>query len=455
MANIIVSAFSNVTWTKQTYHDSFIEGFINSLRRCGNNLLSLRVNDFVIGGPNSTNKIFFDQAKFEIKIKEFQPDLIVVFNNTFPTEKILQVTNCPIACFASDSPAFFSQKNLIDKYLDRYQFFNFSNDTFKSIPEWFPLIKKDQLHMFGHATDLKAQKIEQDINISFVGSIGNYSHKLIDYFKFLEGRLRRDSSTLDPNKIKNDFYESLDEFIKDPLKSFEYYFYDGAIYKDSPIEPQIILMLTCKQRFQILSELTDLGLKIFGFPGSWSETIQYDYELFRCFDYNLSVSLDHSTYNYNRSKISLNLPHGHACEGFSWRVCDILASNAVLLSNPQPDLVKLMRGYVDLPMYQNKSEARELAIKLLKEKNWRKEISLASQKMIEDKCRFEKKFHEMQQIFSGIQLFTDKKGNLDSLSIDDCSNKILYKYKVCLNFAVQQIKYCLPYLVKPLKRILA
>ena len=97
----------------------------------------------------------------------------------------------------------------------------------------------------------------------------------------------------------------------------------------------------------------------------------YNYELFRRFDFSMSVSLAHATRNYNRSKISLNLPHAHAREGFSWRVCDILASNVVLLSNRQPDLLQLCKGKVDLPTYESKAEARDIAKALLADPVWR------------------------------------------------------------------------------------
>lgn len=416
MARILLSAFSNVTWTKEKYHDSFVEGFSNALKRCGNEILRIRVNDFMVTYSLTDLRPDIDTHKILKKIKDFDPDLIIVFNNTFIDDRIVDETNCPIICFASDSPSFFTSQNLFKKYLDRYYFLNSSNDTIKSIPKWFDFISKDRLFLFGHATDLRTKDIKQDINLSFVGSIPNYSYKLTQYFMGLESMGDNLESKVNPNKIKDDFFEALDKFRENTLSDFDYCFpsADEELCKNLP--SQVILMLTCKARLEVLSNLTDLGLKTFGFPYSWGQIIQYNYELFRCYDYSLSVSLEHSEKNYNRSKISLNLPHGHAHEGFSWRVCDILASNAVLLSNKQPDLVNMTKGYLDLPMYESPAEARELAIKLLKDDIWRKELSRASQKMIEEKCRFENKFKMVESVIPGISLFSTDEGKITDLN---------------------------------------
>ncbi|GAB7269608.1 hypothetical protein DZS_10010 [Dickeya ananatis] len=114
---------------------------------------------------------------------------------------------------------------------------------------------------------------------------------------------------------------------------------------------------------------------------------------------------------------------------FSWRVCDILASNAVLLSCPQPDLLKLSKGYVDLPTYESPAEARDLATKLLNDPVWRKDLALGSQQMIDDKCRFEPKFKLIQDAIPGVNMFSDKAGNVEW--IDGLSLK--YNNKIKLN----------------------
>lgn len=404
MARIIVCSYSNVTWTKEKYLDSFVEGFITALKRSGNEVISIRVNDFDIRGASLVH-----ESKTSAALRAFNPDLLVTFNNVLPYPQLLDDLDCPIACFASDSLAFFSHKHLLRKYAERYTFFNFSNDTINAFPEWFPFIKKEQIIRFGQATDIRATDIEQDINISFIGSIANWNRSFPDYFKSLHTlNPDADEAHAEENKIKDKFFRSLDAFEKNPLSTFNYTLPKFKPYVGNT-ETSAILLLTCKKRFEILANLSDLGLKVFSAPTTFADVLLYDPDLFRCFDYETSVSMAHSTRNYNRSKISLNLPHAHAAEGFSWRVCDILASNAALLSCPQPDLLKLTKGYVKLPTYQSASEARDLAQKLLKDPAWRADLVKGSQQMIEENCRFEDKFKIMEDAIPSLTLLPTSK----------------------------------------------
>ncbi len=432
MANIIICSSSNIIWTKRKQADPFIEGMINSLSRAGNNILNIITNDLNVRGVS-----FVHESKLLSKLKLFKPDLIITFNNVLPYKEILDDLDCPVACFAADTCAFFSNQDLIKKHADRYDFFNFSNDTIIPFYKWFPFINKNRVHLFGHVTDLRAESIIQDINVSFIGSIATWNKDFTNYFKSLYqyNLTHSDEKTLDPNKIKDEFFIELDRFKNYPHSEFSCPLpnFNPFIVK-SPSQ-SAILLLTAKERTEILSNITDLGLTIFGYPEVYSDLLVYNYELFRCFDFTPNATMDHTSRNYNRSKISLNLPHAHTKEGLSWRVCDILASNAVLLSCKQPDLVEMTKGYVDLPMYESTSEAREIIIKLLKEENWRADLTAGSQQMINDKYRFETKLKIVEDALSGITLFPNNKtqGNIENLDtkpyIRKIRNDLFQKYK--------------------------
>ena len=167
-----------------------------------------------------------------------------------------------------------------------------------------------------------------------------------------------------------------------------------------------------------MREFTEFSLKVFSYPFGFVDVCTYDMQLFNCFDFEPIVTLSDAERIYNSSKISLNLPHSHASNGMSWRVPDILASNACLLSNYVPDLKKLMSGYIDIPMYRSSLEAKELAVKLLKDEIWRNDIVCASQIMIEDKCRFEKKLLEIEKETNIILEDKRKKGSVKTINKD-------------------------------------
>lgn len=405
MARILLSAFSNVTWTKEKHHDSFVEGFINSLIRCGNDVMSVRCNDFMLH-PCSTNlKINIQKSKMINLIEKFNPELIITFNNSFPCEEFVTRTNCPIVLYTADGCDFFSLKGLISEYRDRYIFLNLNESVYAALKQHYPFIKEEQYCDFGYATDFRALNIEQDLNISFLGSIPNYTYSLANYFI-------KESS----NEIKETFFEAFDTFKKDVFSEFKYKL--PNFKTETSLETLAIFLLTTKDRFDILSELTDLGISIYGY-NSFCLAGLYNYELLRAFNFDLCVTMEQSEKLFNRSKISLNLPNSRATCGFSWRVPDILASNSVLLSPDKKDLKSLLKGYATLPTFSSPIEAKDLAMKLLKDDIWRKELSQASQKMIDDKCRFENKFKHMQSCIN-ISLINNKKENLEIMSSEDC-----------------------------------
>ena len=301
--------------------------------------------------------------------------------------------------------------------LEKYYFCHFSADTGVTIGRWISGVRDERNILFGHATDLRAMNVEQDIDISFIGSIANWNHSLSSYFTNLHASRVAGCypASGDENEIKDRFFFALDEFKKDPFHKFPYSLpvFDRRAGSE---EKLAILLITANLRFSILSQLSDLGLKIFGQQFAFPDVMYYNYKLFRCFDFSLSVSSGHSTQNYNRSKISLNLPHAHAREGFSWRVCDILASNAVLLSNRQSDLLKLCKHRVDLPTYESAAEARDIARALLADPLWRSELSLACQALIDEKCRFEPKLANLESSISGVRLSTGDEGKISILN---------------------------------------
>ncbi|WP_147276945.1 glycosyltransferase [Runella aurantiaca] len=386
MAKILFSAFSNVTWTPEKHLDSFVEGFIRSLARSGNEVLNIRTNDFVKHPITSKLIPFIDKAELQKKIKDFNPDLIITFNNSFPFEEVVSETNCPIALYVADGPDFFAFKDLISKYADRYHFFKMNENIYNTLLRSFPNINPDRFFDFGYATDFNAREVEQNINISFLGSIPNYTHQLVHYFQRKKSNALKDDFFKEFNNFKNDVFSKINVDLPD--------FHDHM-----RIETLAVFLITTKDRFFTLSALSDLGLVIKGYE-TICEAGMYNYELLNSYVFDLCVSIDQSENFYNQSKISMNLPNARATDGFSWRVPDILSSNSVLLSPRTNELKKLMEGYIDLPMYESPSEAREIAQKLLKDPVWRKDISLASQQMIRDKCKFEDKFKVMEDHFN-------------------------------------------------------
>lgn len=385
MSKIAIISLSNVSFSGKLVQDGFIEGFANTFARMGND-----VRCYVI-------KPDLDKSS-EKDVITFNPDLIISFNNVFMHKSLLDAVSCPICVFGYDSVSFWENLDLIKENYNRYYFIHHGEDTYSQAHELLPDAPESHHFIFGYASDLRKKDIPQDIDISFIGGLGNWNKSLSDYFI----NLYYSKKDFCLNKIKDDIIEDMEKLCKDHLsiieKSPEYWNeLDLISYKQA-----IILNTTVLKRFDILRNLTDLRLKVFSYP-QFIDVITWDLGLAKAFDFTPSVSLQDSEYNFNRSKISLNLPHAHAQNGFSCRVCAIMASNACLLSDYRRDLNLLMKPYIKLPMFESTAEARELAEKLLKDDVWRKDIVAASQQMVEENCRFEKKIMQMED-FLGIPL---------------------------------------------------
>lgn len=399
MARILFSEFSNVTWVKGEIFDSHAEGFIRALRRNNNEVLCVRTNRFVKN--QLTNELIdqVDENKVLKVISNFSPEVIISYNNSFPGNSIIEETDCPIIVYPADVPLYWCSIDMIRHYFDRYFFLSVNETMDKQIVELFGEKAKNKIIEFGYVTEVYSKSVIQDIAVSFVGSIGNYADAVVSCFQKL---CTAEKTFEEKNEIKNVFFDALDTFASDTTKDIQIDFLKDNLngYDMSNISPALILMMTCNKRYEILRGISDLGLSIFGYGDSWAKVMQYDYNLFRCFNYRTIATLEDSIDIYNRSVISLNLPHGNSGVGFSWRVCDILASNAALVSVKKADLVKLMSEYFPIKCFESDAEARELIKYVLDDSAYRKELVQASNAMINDKCRYDKKLQYISEWLS-------------------------------------------------------
>lgn len=160
----------------------------------------------------------------------------------------------------------------------------------------------------------------------------------------------------------------------------------------------LLSLSSCNNKFAVLSELSSLDMEIHGFPYTWPFSMVYNKNIFKKFNYDLSVTIKQNELNFNKAKLSLNVPNATPGKGLSWRVTDILATSSVLLTFYSETLESMLDGYIKLPMYNSSREAKDLALKLLKDDIYREELSLACNTMIEEKCRFESKIIDIEKL---------------------------------------------------------
>ena len=402
MANILISFFSSTSEDKLLI---FYESFMRSLEENGNNVKYIVTNDFLNYAWNGDNilKDNINSKALEDEINKFQPELCFAFNNSIPS-KITQILECPILLWHSDVFEYFNAKKEIKNNPNRYYYIcPFDNDIVTIKKEL--LVKENQILNIIPATGIKKEEKKVAQNISFIGSMFHAGD--------IQGKLRHISNPdrLDAvlKRINNDSSIDYKKILEE----------ENCSYISSFVTREDCLAISSVQsRNHTLSMLTDLGLKIFGKGEyfNWLDIATILPAVAMCYKNKNVFSLKHNQDIYNSSKISINISHAQAQDGFPWRVFDILASNSCLISDKKDGLIDFCKGYVDIPMYENPYEARKLCKKLLKDDSLRRDIVNASQKCINDKGRWVHRFRDIQDVI-GITLVNiqNSVGNISQL----------------------------------------
>lgn len=390
MARIIISHQTPVYHEGQYQAPAFYEGLIESLRENGNDVLHLVSNDYLFYAWNGTNKPYKAAIKDDLhqKIKDFRPDLIIAFNNSI-IEGVEDIVSCPIILWDADSIAFFNDKDTIKKNSDRYLYLAVSDHGINEYINQFSAPQNRILKM-RFATAIKAKPLEQDYNISFIGT--NFKiHRSIQSFFISSPEKARELVHFSNTHTLDELKTYLSESGLDSLG----------------IAPEHVRNIVAGQmRMQTLSAVAPLGIELFG-DINWYKIYDFSLPSFMGFNPHLVYTLDQNETIYNRSKISISISHSQNVTAYPWRVTDIMASNAVLVSDKKMDIVRDFGDKVNLQLYETPYEAYALCQRLLNEPNLRKDITLASQEIIDESYRWHHRLADIGS-FSGVNLLEKK-----------------------------------------------
>jgi spore maturation protein CgeB len=394
LANIVITHFAGIVskgvYKSACFHDGLVQGFIDH----GHNVLQVLTPNFILTPWNGTNKAISASAKKEAleKIKNFKPDLVISFNNS-SIEDLEKEVDCPIVLWDADTFPFFNDKEKIKKNADRYHYVSFANSGIAEYKKYLKISEKNICRISG-ATGVKAQKIEKKYNISFIGNPffprDIVTRMMLDNPEFL--------------KAPKSF------FLKDELLWREF-------FKKSGISLEEILFFDAgDRRIKLITHLFDLGIHIFG-PTDWLRLSSYLIDIINSYDSATVFSLKHNELIYNRSKISVNICHSQNVSGYPWRIPDILASDAVLLSDHKVDLVHDFGKVVPLQLYHSPTEAYEISKRLLNDSQLRQDIVEQQNACIEKNFRWHHRFPLLQQL-TGVNLerTTFTPGSYENLS---------------------------------------
>lgn len=415
MAKIVITHFSGICIQGRFVATVFYEGLIQSLLAEGHSVLHIITNNFISRPWNGSNDVFSENLQIQTlkKIKDFEPDLIISFNNS-SIKGIEDAVNCPIALWEADSFRFFNDKKVIRKNADRYHYFAFASDAINDYKRELG-ISNNQVSRIPVATAIKNLSEKKLYNVSFIGNTFATDASF--------GSL---ASAPELRKI-NPQHLNEKEIVRLASK---------YSHISNNVE-ELLLRSSGQKRLSLAYNLLDEGIKLFG-PDSWYKLAMLDDRIFDSYDPRNVYSLDHNQKIYNRSKISLNTNHWQATTGFAWRAVDILASDSVLLTESSSDLQKLCENRLELQTFNSPREAKDAVKTLLQCKSRREDLIHQQNTLADENFRWHHRFPLMAQL-TGVDLSPSSKPGLYSeLQIQEpdsskCSFLMLQAYKFAHN----------------------
>jgi hypothetical protein len=331
-------------------------------------------------------------------IHKLKPDLILSTNRGGISESILRnFKSIPIITLMVDLMFFKSSKFVETPVFQKND--HLITSSFASVKEFekkFPILKGRVTYLpfctnindFNHQT-------KKNINISFVGNLFGNPNKILKY-----------------NKTEKEFRNGVFRFIGEVKKNFhlDVNYYLQKCNLAEPLkalrrDPDKFLSLVAgiisdNDRIKALDAVSDLGLKIYG-PTAWHKTINYSYQLASCHQTDAYIKTRQELCSiYDRSKIGINVNHHQATSGLGYRVFDLLASSALLITNFQEDsdLIRLFGENHKIPTYRSPEELRQKIIYYLDHEDETKELVAYCNQLVAKGFSFEERATQMIQI---------------------------------------------------------
>lgn len=390
MAKIVVSMYNYVTGSQKAHSfPAFYEGFVNGLKNNGNDVLcyyhSTMLDDFPEVIPESVMS----------ELKLFSPDLFIFFNNNF--WDVTPYFDVPVVIYDVDSPNLYVSKKIIHEKENRFHFIVNQHIGVELVKHHFS-VNDAMVRYIPPFTEVKAKELPLETNIMFCGShwLWTGCDFIYEYMKKQPRREDREAAQKVLNAfLENPFVPYHKEYEELGLKSINKMSYDVRMASGR---------LSGVKRARYLTNIVDLGLEIRG--NHWNHpSLNFFPEIALCYNHSEVTSIESTEQAYNSAKIGFNVNHIQAKSGFSWRVCDIMASNACLVTEYTED-INMLFGDIGIPIYESMNDAREKCIKVLNDEDLRLRIVEKCHEVIERNYRFANTLEQMEH-FLGMKLRTN------------------------------------------------
>lgn len=383
MSRILISYFSD-------YGEAMYDAITKELLANGNDVFRFNINHSSVSNTGWGEFCQLNEANIIDKILDFNPDILFNFNHSFPTNVKLPDT-CKNCIIDADNPSTFWNKDELEKNKYKYYFLGLQKYSKEMYENFIHLSMKDHSNylFFPPASVVQNEAMEKDKNISFIGS--NFYPLSVPN---IEGFYDENGLSL-YKKFKQDYFFSLSDAAKLTQTS------ESNI---KPLFESVRAYYVGQERLKYMQSIADLGFVFYGVRW-WNHIAYYDFSLAECFDSTPKVSIEDNQWVYNSSKISINISHPQAKSSFSWRVMDIMASSACLLTEYKSDWHDLFGNYLspevlNAIVYTDHFDMREKAKLLLKNEELRLRCVQECNNAIEKNGRWGHRFKLLEEFLS-------------------------------------------------------
>lgn len=393
------------TWAPDGEFDNYMVELIKGFENIGAELFTINSNILInfkgrIKHTKNRENWYTKKLDWYIKklIEKIKPDLILSTNRGGISNSILRnFKSIPIITLMVDL-MFFKRSKFGEEILFQ------KNDhlitpVFTSVKEFekkFPILK-ERVHYLPFCTNINDfnHETEKDINISFIGNLFANPHKIIKHSK--NDKEFRGGVFKFFKEVENNFHLDADYYLR------KYNLTEKLKIMKRDADNFVTLaagIISTNNRIKALDAISDLGLVIYG-PENWLRTLDYSYKLASCYQYVEYIKTRQQLCSiYDRSKIGININHHQAGSGLGYRVFDVLASSALLITNFQEDsdLIRLFGKDHKIPTYRSLEELRRKTKYYLDHEDERKELVAYCNQLVAKKFSFEERVTQMIQI---------------------------------------------------------
>jgi len=381
-----------------SYFNELIRAFVNS----GVRLHLILANTLVDTLGATRLRTGVSEKKIINYIREVNPAFVFTTNHAGITYPIMEGISCPILTWMVDRTPFLHHGKSSDKsFCEKDIVISASQKNVARLQTIWPILK-GRVHWLPFATNYKTFDVlfpEKDINISFVGSY--FSDAPIR--NILEAYREKPKVVQNFMKLAQDIRDNYDLDLDHLIEKYHLQEILTHFKMDSyRLKGFLANNISNNKRLKCLDAVSDLGLVLFG-TENWLEVSSFSLDLVRCYNSTFIKTREQLVEVYQRSKIAINIEHHAAVDGLPYRIFDIMASQALLISNyrEDSDLYKLFGRDMPIPLYKNPSDLRRLVQHYLDHEDERLAIVKRCNQLIAEGFSFN---YRIQQFFEILHL---------------------------------------------------